>query len=294
MDFNNSPDFGDLPMPSANSQPGQDFPPPPDFDVSPATPVTEPNIGAPGEGPEIAGAVGASTGSADVDKKQFIYTLVIALFITLVIGAIVLFGVVTYMKANEPPPTTSKYSFGSGSAIQPTTVPTAPAAKAVVASPSAALEPTKAESEWRIRLKQQNLKVNTLVDPKAATLAATLFGPIEQDDYVCVQSPLVGDNQYFSFKKSEKVYERLCDSTMDKPAQTLACAKYDADLGIPLQQAIFPRLDCSEGTIEAGTYQLYSKVFYNCDLAGKSLSDITGDDCTDSTEVYSDEMTVEE
>jgi hypothetical protein len=285
MDFNNSPDFGDLPMPSANSQPGQDFPPPPNFDVSPATPVTDP-----GDPSTEVGTVGTSSATAAVDKKQFIYTLLIALFITLVIGALVLFGVVSYMKANEPPPTTSKYTFSSGT--PPTTAPTK--APVAVASPSAALEPTAAAPEWRIRLKQQNLKVNTLVDPTAATLSATLFGPIEKDEYVCISSPLVSDNQYFSYKKSEKVYERLCDSTMDKPPQTLSCAKYDTDLGISLQQTIFPKTDCSEGTIEAGTYQLYSKVFYNCDLAGKPLSDITGDACTDSIEVYSDEMTVEE
>jgi hypothetical protein len=292
MDFNNSPDFGDLPMPSANSQPGQDFPPPPNFDVSPSIPVTEPGV-TPGDPSTEVGTTSASTAStAAMDKKQFIYTLLIALFITLVVGALVLFGVISYMKANEPPPTASKYTFTSGT-TQPTTAPTAAAAGST-ASPSATIVPTSAAEEWRIRLKQKNLKVNTLVDPTAATLSATLFGPIEKDEYVCTSAPRISDNQYFSFKKNEKVYERLCDSTMDKPPQTLSCEKYDTDLGIALQQTIFPKIDCSEGTIEAGTYQLYSKVFYNCDLAGKPLSDITGDACTDSIEVYSDEMTVEE
>lgn len=291
MDFNNSPDFGDLPMPSANTQPGQDFPPPPNFDVSPATPVTEPGV-TPGDPSTEVESIGAGSTAATVDNKQFIYTLLIALFITLVVGALVLFGVVSYMKANEPPPTTSKYTFTSGGNVPPTTAPTK--APASAASPSATLAPTSVAADWRIRLKQKNLKVNTLVDPKAATLSATLFGPIEKDEYVCTSAPRVSDNQYFSYKKNEKVYERLCDSTMDKPSQTLSCEKYDTDLGISLQQTIFPKTDCSEGTIEAGTYQLYSKVFYNCDLAGKPLSDITGDACTDSIEVYSDEMTVEE
>ena len=289
MDFNNSPDFGDLPLPDPNAQTTPDFPPPPNFDVPAGTAVTP--AGDPVSATDSAVQGG---GSGTMDKKQFIYTLIIALFITLVIGAIILFGVSAYMKANEPPPTTTKYQFGNGSAPQPTKpAPTKVVKAPAEASPSAALSPTGAASTWRIRMKQVNTKLSTLTDPKTATLTATLFGPIEKDSYVCTAAT-TSDNQYFTFKKSEKVFERLCDATMEKPAENLTCTKYDSDLGIPISQTIYPKTDCSEGTIDTGTYVLYSKVFYNCDLAGKSLSSISSDACKENIEVYSDEMTVEE
>lgn len=286
MDFNNSPDFGDLPVPDTSSQTTPDFPPPPDFDV--------PAAGAPTAEGGVPNADLVQGATAPVDKKQFIYTLLIALFITLVVGAIILFGITTYMKANEPAPTTSKYQFGNGTAVSPTKpAPTRTVAPASVASPSATLTPEAAASDWRIRMKQQNLKLSTLASIKIGTVSATLFGPEPKDTYICT-SAATNDIQYFTYKKSDKVFERLCDSTLERQAQKLTCSKYDTDLGIPISQTIYPMKDCRGGAIEPGTYVLYSKVYFDCDLAGKPLSDITSDACKQSKEVYSDEMTVEE
>jgi hypothetical protein len=293
MDFNNSPDFGDLPLPDPNAQTNQGVPPPPDFDVSPSAPAVDAEaadtaVATPVEPP----ALGTSSRET-LDRKHFIYTLLIALFITLVIGAIVLFGVSMYMKANEPPPTTSNYTFGSGSVAQVTKAPTATPEKApAAASPSAAIVPTKAK-DWRIRMKLKNVKMSTFTDPKLATLSATLFGPIKKDEYVCTSAGM-SDTQYFNFMKSKTEPERLCDAVNENKSVALTCAKYDTDLGVPITQTLYPKTDCSEGTIEAGTYVMHSKVYFNCDLAGKSLSDITPEACKDSAEVNSEEMTVEE
>lgn len=293
MDFNNSPDFGDLPLPDPNTQTNQGFPQAPVFDVSSAAPAVDAEAADTAvTAPEVPPAHGTSS-SETLDRNHFIYTLFIALFITLVIGAIVLFGVSMYMKANEPPPTSSKYTFGSGSVAQLKKSPTAAAEKApATASPSAAIVPTKA-NDWRIRMKLKNVKMSTLTDPKLATLSATLFGPIKKDEYVCTSTGM-SDTQYFNFMKSKTEPERLCDAVNENKSVALTCAKYDTDLGIPITQALYPKTDCSEGTIEAGTYVMHSKVYFNCDLAGKSLSDITPEACKDSAEVHSDEMTVEE
>jgi hypothetical protein len=235
-------------------------------------------------------------------SKKTLSMLVISMFITLIIGSIGAYVVITTIRASEPKEDPYlRYKNLPVPSKKPTTAPTA-IAPVVLATPEAI--PTAAseeaevvpeETKWSVVLDEPLLSVAALETKNSATISATLFGPIELGATVCIEKNR-NTHQYFTQKKAGQLYEKICQEVIDSKAPRFTCTPYDPATGVVLDEPLLPKKLCQEpgSSISKGTYVIYSKIFYNCDVMGKALKNITESDCTDSYEITSEELTVED
>lgn len=230
-------------------------------------------------------------------NKKTVYMLVISMFITLTIGSIIAYVVINTISASEPKEDPYlKYKNLAVPTKMPTAVPTT--APIVAATPEGELTPTtdpateEAKIEWSIVFDEPLLSIASLETKEIATVSATLFGPIELGSTVCIESNR-NTHQYFTQKKAE-VYEKICPEIIDSKSPRFVCTPYDPATGVVIDEPMLPADRCDEpgSAISNGTYVMYSKIFYNCDVTGKALKSITESDCTDSFEVSSEQLTV--
>lgn len=286
MDFE---DVTDIPGSQSTTQVQDPFLKPEDSGPFPTIATSEPENG-------IQNAFGAS--------KKLMAILIVSIFTTLTIGSITAFVVIRTTSANTKANQEDPYERYAKMVIPTKTpVPTAPALPAVETDPSSESsaseeaelnDGSKATDPWEIIFDEPLVTLDTIDDKKAATLSASLFGPLAMGTVVCVENAR-NTHQYFTMKKTGQVYERICQEIIDSKAARFSCFPYEPIIGIQIQELLLPASNCTNGAaeIEPGIYAMYSKVFYDCNIDASSPRSITESDCENSIDINSEELTVE-
>lgn len=162
-----------------------------------------------------------------------------------------------------------------------------------VLQPGVTIPASRVNGGWRIVLLEPELQLTSLQSTKVATISATLFGPLKEGVNVCIENKR-NTYQYFSKKKTEQIYEKICSETIDSQAARFVCSPYSEENGIAISEILLPAANCgnSSSTISTGSYIIYSKVHYNCTINGKAAKSITESDCADTYAVNSEQLTV--
>ncbi len=288
MDFEN---VTDIPAPQSTSQTQDPFLKPEDSGPFPTIETTEPSSG-------INNAFGGN--------KKMLYLLILSVFTTLTIGSIVAFVVIRTTSAtssvNQEDPyeryaklaVPSKTPFPSNTPQPQVTTQLDELLGKDASDEADTSDPGADTEEWKIIFVDPLVTLGTLDDKTSATISASLFGPLAMGTVVCVENSR-NTHQYFTLKKTNQVYEKICQETIDSKAARFNCFPYEPVIGIEIKETLLPATNCGSagGEIEEGTYALYSKVFYNCNIDASSPRSITESDCEDSIDLNSEELTVE-
>lgn len=291
MDFENVTDA---------PEPGLDFPASQDPFTKPEDTGPIPAMAA-----ETPAATNTSTPAAAFggDNKKMIYMLILSMFVTLTIGSVIAYVIISNINASEPKE--DPYERYKKLAVPTKAATTAPepsptpeeatrsgAIQISEGSPEADLE-EESSVDWRIVFDEPILSLASLDSDTIATLSATVFGPVEVGSYICLENQR-NTHQYFMLRKSSQVFEKVCTERIDSKTARFNCMPYDPATGVIVDEALLPANQCDQpaSTISKGTYVIYSKVHYNCDVEGKAEKSITESDCADTVDVTSEELTV--
>lgn len=235
------------------------------------------------------------------ESKKGIFMLLLTVIITLTIGGIITFVVVTNSRASvkkdDPYERYKNIAVPTkASTATPTKVPALEIVAPVAtkeATPSAQIS-TKPEEEWKLVFDEPVIKVSSLEQPSNSVISSTLFGPLEIGTMVCVEKNR-NTHQYFTQKKGQ-IFEKICQEDINANVPRFTCMPYDPATGIIIDEPLLPANSCADTSslISTGTYVLYSKVFYNCTIEGKAQRSITESDCLDSVDVSSEELSIED
>jgi hypothetical protein len=159
------------------------------------------------------------------------------------------------------------------------------------ATPTPSYTPTpsptpKRTSSWQMTFPQSSYTTGTT---NSFSISGTVKGPVEEDSVICFEP----DRSTFVTKKKDSgTVQRLCDGSTPTPALAYhVCSKYREETGVSVNAIVRPATSCADGTVSAGSYVLYSRIYFDCIAPGGNLSAVNLSSCS-KTDVFSEDVTL--